>query len=176
MSTDLAAPADAVAASTVPEDAAAPGVDHVTMRLGGGRYGVCAPDVAEVVHVPVVTRLPDSPPWLRGIGNWRGHVLPLVDLRSLLGLAMTPLPSSARVVVVTVDGLEVGLLAEAVSGLAPIAEDCAPPPVAAGSEAAALLRGLADGGAAGPIGVVDTAAVLALAERLPRSRRSAGAG
>lgn len=174
MSTDLAAPVPADATSAVPEDEPAAGVDHVTMRLGGGRYGVCAPDVAEVVHVPVVTRLPDSPPWLRGIGNWRGHVLPLVDLRSLLGLPVTPLPSSARVVVIAVDDLEVGLLVEAVTGLTAIAEDLVPPPVTAGSEAAALLRGLAAGGAAGPIGVVDTAAVLALAERVPRSRRSAG--
>ena len=151
-------------------------VDHVTVRFGGGRYGICAPDVAEVVAVPVMTRLPGAPGWLLGIGNWRGHVLPLVDLRPLLGLTVAPLPSSARAVVLAVDGVEVGLVAEAVTGLSPIPAECAPPPVTVDPTAAELLRGIADGGSGGPIGVIDTAAVLALRDRVPRARRDGRSG
>lgn len=151
-------------------------VDHVTVRFGGGRYGICAPDVAEVVAVPVVTRLPGAPGWLLGIGNWRGHVLPLVDLRPLLGLVVTPLPSSARTVVLAVDGIEVGLLAEAVTGLSPVPQECSPPPATIDAGAAALLRGIADGGASGPLGVIDTTAVLALRDRVPRARRDVQPG
>ncbi len=165
MSVDVA---EAVAETEQVEDL---GVDHVVVRMGGGRYGLCAPDVAEVVPVPAVTRLPGVPTWIVGIANWRGRVLPLVDLRPLIGLAVTPLPSSARVVVLAVDDLEVGVLAEAVAGLAPVALPLPPLPATVRHADTDLLCGLAEGDAAGPLVVVDTAAVLGLRGRLPgRSR------
>ncbi len=153
-------------AVTVADDDA---VDHVIIRLGGGRYGLPAPDIAEVVPVPPLTRLPVALPWLVGVGAWRGHVLPVVDLRPLLALPAGALPSSARAVVVDTAGVEVGILAEAVAGLAPVPARIAPLPPTVTGDAAGLLRGLADGGAAGPIGIIDTAALLALRTRLPSS-------
>jgi purine-binding chemotaxis protein CheW len=155
-----------------PDDGAeAPRVtDHVVVRLGSGRYAVCAPDVAEVISVPALTRIPGAPVWLCGIGNWRGHVLPVIDLRPVLGATASPSPSSARVVVLAVDDVEVGILADAVTGLLPVPDDCEPPPTNVQGPARVLLRGITDGGTAGPVGVVLTAAVIALREQLPRTR------
>jgi purine-binding chemotaxis protein CheW len=142
-----------------------PHVDHVVVRLGSGRYGLCAPDVAEVTPLPGLTRVPGTAAWLCGVGNWRGHVLPVVDLRPLLGIEVTPLPSSARVVVVSVDDVEVGIVAEAVAGLVEVPEDCAPSPVTLTGTAAELVVGLADGGPAGPVAVLATAGLLGLRGR-----------
>jgi purine-binding chemotaxis protein CheW len=151
----------------------APGTDHVVVRLGGGRYGISAPAVAEVIAMPSLTRVPATAGWLCGVGNWRGHVLPVVDLRPLLGLAATPLPSSSRVVVVSVDDVEVGIVAEAVSGLVPVPDVIAPAPVTLTGSAAELVRGLVDDGPAGPVAVLDTAGVLALRGVAGRARTSA---
>jgi purine-binding chemotaxis protein CheW len=142
-----------------------PHVDHVVVRLGGGRYGLSAPDVAEVTPLLGLTRVPATAAWLCGVGNWRGHVLPVVDLRPLLGLPVTPLPSSARVVVVSVDDVEVGIVAEAVAGLVEVPDDCDPAPVTLTGHAAELVVGLADGGPAGPVAVLATSALLALRGR-----------
>ena len=155
------------------DDVEAPRVtDHVVVRLGSGRYAICAPDVAEVIPVPVLTRIPGAPVWLCGIGNWRGHVLPVIDLRPVLGADIVPSPSSARVVVLAVDDVEVGILTDAVTGLLPVPDDCEAPPTNVHGPARDLLRGITDGGAAGPVGVVLTAAVIALREQLPRTRTS----
>ena len=140
-------------------------VDHVVVRLGSGRYGLSAPDVAEVTPMPGLTRVPGTAGWLCGVGNWRGHVLPVVDLRPLLGIAVTPLPSSARVVVVAVDDIEVGIVAEAVAGLIEVPVDCDPAPVTLTGTAADLVVGLADGGPAGPVAVLATSALMALRGR-----------
>ncbi len=142
-----------------------PHVDHVVVRLGAGRYGLSAPDVAEVTPLLGLTRVPGTASWLCGVGNWRGHVLPVVDLRPLLGIPATPLPSSARVVVVSVDDIEVGIVAEAVAGLVEVPEDCDPAPVTLTGPAADLVIGLADGGPAGPVAVLATSALLALRGR-----------
>jgi chemotaxis signal transduction protein len=141
------------------------GVDHVVVRLGGGRYGLAARDVAEVVPVPRVTRLPGAPGWVRGLANWRGHVLPVVDLRALLELPVTPLPSSARLVVVSVDDVEVGVVAEQVSGLVSVPDPCPPAPAGLSAGQIDLVRGLADPGPAGPVAVLGTRELLALGAR-----------
>jgi purine-binding chemotaxis protein CheW len=147
-------------------------VDHVVVRLGSGRYGVRALDVAEVVPVPRITRLPGGPTWVSGVANWRGHVLPVIDLRPVLGVEVLAMPSSARLVVLAVDDLEVGVLAEAVSGLIAVPSPCAPAlSVSVPPAAAHLLVGLADGGPAGPVAVVSTEAVLGLRSLLARPRR-----
>ena len=147
------------------------GTDHVLVRIAGGRYAIAATDVAEVVPLLELTRLPGAPAWLPGIGNWRGHVLPVLDLRPLLDVPVSPSPSSARVVVLSVDEIEIGVLTDAVTGLAPVPDECPAPPVTVGQDAVLLLRGLAPGDGAGPIAVLDTAALLGLQERLPRQRR-----
>ena len=139
----------------------------MVVRLGGGRYGVSAPDVAEVVPLPRLTRLPGTPDWVLGVANWRGHVLPLVDLRPLLQATVVPLPSSARVVVsrsrtwrwVSCGGGD---------GLVEVPDQLDATPVTLVGDAADLVSGLTDGGPGGPVAVLRTDAVLRLRSRLGR--------
>jgi len=154
-------------------DGGAP-VGGVLLRLGHSRFSVPMADVAEVTGLPRVTRLPGAPPWLLGVANWRGRMLPVLDLRPLLGVAVTPLASSARLVVVadTLTGATTaGVVAEAVPGVNDLDGDLAPPPATMAPDAARLVAGqLAD--ARGPIAVLDAAAVLELRERVDRRRRA----
>lgn len=68
---------------------------HSTPWLGVafrvGEYQLVAPlgDIAEVLAMPNFTSLPLSQPWLMGIANLRGRLLPITDLRVYLGLAST---------------------------------------------------------------------------------------
>jgi purine-binding chemotaxis protein CheW len=146
--------------------------EAVVVRLGGGRYAVPMADVAEVVPVPVVTRVPGAPGWLTGVVNWRGRVLAVVDLRPLVGAELSPLPSSARLVVLSDDTTEAAILVEAVTGLLR-AGTAGPEPVPAtvAPSAAELVSGLVDDG--GPISLLDVAAVLRLRSTLPSTRRGA---
>ncbi|MDQ1617621.1 MAG: hypothetical protein QOE19_190 [Actinomycetota bacterium] len=164
------APAPAPAA----EELAASG--GVLLRLGGSRFVVDMADVAEVAALPSATRLPGAPPWLAGVANWRGRVLPLLDVRSLVGAPVTPLASSARLVVIAGGGqggqseLTAGLVAEAVPGVYDGALDVlAAPPATLPAQAAQVVRGqVAD--ALGPIAVLDVAALLRLRELVDRRR------
>jgi purine-binding chemotaxis protein CheW len=143
----------------------------VIVRFGSQRYAVAMSSVAEVVPVPHTSRVPGCPRWLAGVVNWRGRVLPVVDPRSLLGVELTPLPSSARLLVLSVDGVEAGLIGEAVAGLLEAGEhDPEPPPATAAAQTAALVTGVVTD-AAGPISLLDAAAVLRLRADLPSVRR-----
>jgi chemotaxis signal transduction protein len=156
---------------TEPGEAVEAVPDAIVVRLGVARYAVAMADVAEVVPVPTVTRVPGMPSWLAGVVNWRGHVLPLLDLRPVLGEPSSPLPSSARVVVLTRDGIEAGLVVELITGLlTPSEEQPLPAPSTASSDAVDLVVGVVDAG--GPVSLLDAGAVLELRRSLPTTRRA----
>ena len=163
---------------TDPFTAAPPGAaadtaaDAIVARLGAGRFAIDLADVAEVGRVPVITRIPGVPDWLTGLTNWRGRILPVLDLRHLLGADPGTGTGTARLVVVTTDGAAVGLLVDAVEGTTPIGTGLAPVPSVLPAAGAELLRGQVPR-EDGPIAVLDVEALARLRESLPRGRRSA---
>lgn len=143
----------------------------VVVRFGGSRYVVAMSSVAEVVPLPTISRVPGCPRWLTGVANWRGRVLAVVDPRSLLGAETIPLPSSARLLVLSLDGVEAGMVVEAVAGLMEAGDtDPEPAPPTAAASAAALVIGVVCD-EAGPLSLLDAQAVLRLRTELPSARR-----
>lgn len=146
--------------------------DAIVARLGAGRFAVDLDRVAEVGRVPVITRIPGVPTWLAGLANWRGRILPILDLRTLLGADAFAAPATARVVVVTIESAVVGLLVDAVDGTTTVGGDLAPFPAVLPGAGADLVRGQVPR-EDGPVAVLDVEAVMRLREALPRGRRSA---
>jgi purine-binding chemotaxis protein CheW len=152
--------------------AAPEGDEAVVVRLGSGRFAAPLDAVAEVGRVPSVTRIPGAPAWLAGVANWRGRLLPVLDLRSLLGADATTLGRSARLVVLSADGVSAGIIVDAVDGTGALESAVDEFPAALADRGSSLLCGQVPA-AEGPIAVLDPRAVLRLREELPRARRSA---
>lgn len=153
------------------ETATATADDAIVVWLGSGRFAVDLASVAEVGRVPAVTRVPGLPAWLAGVANWRGRILPVLDLRSLLGAEPADLDNRARLLVLAEDPVAVGLLVEAVEGTTDL-PDVAAFPVASAPGGSHLLSGQVPR-EDGPIAVLDVGAVMRLREGLPRGRRTA---
>ena len=120
-------------------------IDVLLLRLASELYGVPSASVREVVRYRAYTPVPGSPPSLPGILSQRGTVLPVVELRPLLGLAMMPVTRSARLVIVTHQEIDMALLVEAVLDLAALPADTLQPlPAALDPARARFLRGIAD--------------------------------
>lgn len=79
----------APALGLVPSDPQEPQQQFLSCSLGGGTH-VLLPVIhlVEVLNFPLdqVTPIPHLPPWVRGVYNWRGEVLWVVDLGQLIGL------------------------------------------------------------------------------------------
>ena len=97
-------------------------LSFLTLRVDDRRYALRAADVAEIVRVPAMTRVPQSPGALLGIANLRGSVLPVASLRGLLGLEEAGMRATARAIVLDV-GTRVAVVADAVDALVTIAPD-----------------------------------------------------
>jgi twitching motility protein PilI len=63
-----------------------------------------------------VTRVPGAKPWIRGLANVRGQLLPLVDLRAFLGGGVTNIGRGSRVLVANHREVPAGLLVDEVQG------------------------------------------------------------
>lgn len=73
---------------------------QIIVRLAGVSYAVPLSSIQEVEHVPAITPVPFSTPWVRGVVNLRGTVLTLVDLCALLDLGAWQAGRDARMLIV----------------------------------------------------------------------------
>ena len=90
----------------------------LTFVLDGETFALPIDRVREVVEFRGLTRVPRARPYVRGLLNLRGNVVPVVDLRSKLGMGETPSTVDTCVIVVELElgarHLIVGALADAV--------------------------------------------------------------
>ena len=97
-------------------------LQFLTLRIGERHYALRAADVAEVMRVPAMTRVPQSPAALLGLANLRGAVLPVASLRGLLGMDEKRAGSSTRAIVLK-GASPVALVVDAVESLMAISQD-----------------------------------------------------
>lgn len=89
----------------------------VGFRIGEEQFVASREQVREVLMLPEsMTRVPGSKRWLLGIANLRGHLLPLVDVKLLLGSGRTTLRRNTRVISVNHREVPAGLVVDEVIG------------------------------------------------------------
>jgi len=98
------------------------GRELVSFRAGEQEYCVDIISVREIRGWTACTTLPQSPPYVCGVINLRGAVLPIIDFNARLGQKPTE-PSARHVIIVTHIGARlVGLLVDAVSDILTVAD------------------------------------------------------
>ena len=103
------------------------GRELVSFRAGDQEYCVDIIAVREIRGWTACTTLPQSPPYVCGVINLRGAVLPIIDFNARLGRGATE-PSARNVIIVTHIGARlVGLLVDAVSGILTAADGAIQP-------------------------------------------------
>jgi len=85
-------------------------------RLGERWLVAPREEVREVIALPTLTRVPGSRPWLLGLANVRGGLLPVCDVHRLLGEEHHTLARNCRVLVYNSDRVPAGFLVDEVSG------------------------------------------------------------
>ena len=89
----------------------------IGFRLGPVRLVAPLEEVKEVLTYPAMSRVPGTKPWVKGIANVRGNLLPVMDLKGFLGAEASEVGPRSRILVVNHDGVFAGLLVDDVFGL-----------------------------------------------------------
>ncbi|SEO93037.1 chemotaxis protein CheW [Aquisalimonas asiatica] len=89
----------------------------VGFRLGGQRFASPMAEVAELLKYPELAPVPRTRPWVRGMANVRGTLLPIMDLNGFMGEHNSSLTRLSRVLVIPIENAYTGLLVDEVFGL-----------------------------------------------------------
>jgi purine-binding chemotaxis protein CheW len=111
----------------------------IGFRLGEEEFGVDIFAVKEIIRMPQMTRVPNAPPFVVGVINMRGKVIPVIDLCLRFGLPLSDIEGGDRkIVVIEHETKTVGFLVDAVSEVATLSrnETEPPPPMVSGIESA----------------------------------------
>lgn len=104
----------------VPSGASEVQSDKFLIFLSDGlRFGVDATYVVEIITNHAVTHLPMLPEYVSGIINLRGQIIPIIDIRLRLG---KELRKDCIIIVLDVEGTQVGILVDTVAQMVDIAK------------------------------------------------------
>ncbi len=103
-------------------------IQLVSFLLDEVEYGVDILCVHEILRYPEITRLPNTPIFIKGVINLRGNVIPVVDMRVRFGFAETGVTDLTRIIVVESEGKQVGLLVDNVYQVVRLPKDNIDPP------------------------------------------------
>ncbi|MDR0518783.1 MAG: chemotaxis protein CheW [Clostridiales Family XIII bacterium] len=96
---------------------------YLTFTLAGSTYGVAIRYVIEIVGVGRITKVPNTPAFIKGITNLRGKIIPLVDVRLKFGRPEIPYTERTCVIVADVGGVDVGLIVDRVDDVIAIPDE-----------------------------------------------------
>ena len=101
----------------LPEQLDAPGLWRgVAYRIGAHRLASGFDEVVEILSMPALTPVPGSQPWMLGVANVRGNLLPVVDLKQFLEGERTVLHEGQRVLIVRQPGGDVAVTIDELYG------------------------------------------------------------
>src|SRR3569833_3361094 len=89
---------------------AADGNQSLTFSIGNEEYGIDILKVQEIKGFVPTTRIPNSPPYVTGVLNLRGTIVPIVDLRRKFNIETIDYDMFSAFIVVVVSGRAMGVL------------------------------------------------------------------
>ena len=110
------------------------GGKFLTFFLAGEEYGLEILKVFEIIGMLPITRVPRTPSCIRGVINLRGKVIPIVDLREKFGMPAAGDAAETCIIVVQVQGVQIGVVVDRVSEVAHIAASEIEPPPSFGAD------------------------------------------
>ena len=115
----------------------------VSFRLAEETFGVEITKVREIILMCEITRVPQTPHYVKGLINLRSTVIPVIDLRALFGLPEAEQSADSRIMVLQVGNKTVGIVVDGVDEVLRISQDqISPPPPTIASLGNEYLNGL----------------------------------
>ena len=91
------------------------GREYLAFTLGQEEYGIDILKVQEIRGYDAVTRIANAPPFMKGVINLRGTIVPIVDMRIKFNLGASTYDQFTVVIVLNIGGRVVGMVVDSVS-------------------------------------------------------------
>ncbi|MGD8189367.1 chemotaxis protein CheW [Brevibacillus ginsengisoli] len=85
---------------------------EVIFRIDHEEYSISVMEVVSIERAQAITSVPRQNPYVEGVINLRGNVIPVVDLKQILNGNSTVMTDATRFIVVNIEGKDVGFIVE----------------------------------------------------------------
>jgi purine-binding chemotaxis protein CheW len=87
----------------------------VVFKLGDEKYGVDIVRVGTISEYQGITKVPDAPIYVEGMINLRGDIIPVINLKKRFKIPETKLNSDTRIIIYSIEGVDIGFLVDEAS-------------------------------------------------------------
>jgi purine-binding chemotaxis protein CheW len=144
----------------------------VTLGIEADRFAIPVTAVREILDMQALFRLPEAPPHVAGLADVRGRAVPVIDLRTRLGLPPQDTTEHTRILVLDVGTLTIGLIADRVFEVTAIPHDALDPaPDLGQSWKARYIQNVAKRADGGLLMLLDVSAVVNAAPKTLEASR-----
>ncbi len=95
---------------------------YLTFLAGGQHYAVTSRNVLEIIRLQPVTYMPGLPPFIRGVINLRGKIIPVIDMRMMFHIENPEYDSLTSIIVSQTGEYVVGFIVDTVKSVVDINE------------------------------------------------------
>lgn len=95
---------------------------YIVFTLEKQEYGINISYTQEIIRIPQITNIPNMPDFIEGVINLRGKVIPVIDPKKKFGLAQTERSSDHRLLILDLEGINIGIIVDDVSEVVVINE------------------------------------------------------
>lgn len=100
---------------------------YIGFKLNDSEFTLPILKVREIINTPVITRLPQSPHYVRGVINLRGRIIPVLDLKELVSMSGAE-GGGAKIIVITKGNMVFGILVDEITSVINIDDASIEPP------------------------------------------------
>ncbi len=116
----------------------------IIFELMDKEYAIEVDVVQSIERVISITRVPKTPSYVKGVINLRGVVTPIVDLRERFGLTPTDMNERTRIIIVSLEDYDVGLIVDSANDVIDIpVGSIEPQPEVVGTVESEFIAGVA---------------------------------
>ncbi|GIP38377.1 chemotaxis protein CheW [Paenibacillus sp. J31TS4] len=114
---------------------------YIECGIGDEKYGIPIQDIHEIIKMQEITRIPNVMPYVKGVINLRGKIVPVVSLRHIFRLSEEEYSKTTRIIVIHHQEDTVGIIVDRVNKVTTFS-DIQPPPDRVGGVSGSFLVGI----------------------------------
>src|SRR5690625_4971286 len=84
----------------------------IVFQLKNQQYGVDIQQIRSIEKLQNITQVPNTSDFIKGVINLRGEVIAIIDLRERLNISVTDITDQTRILIVSVNGVQIGLIVD----------------------------------------------------------------
>jgi CheW-like domain. len=96
---------------------------YVVFQIGDQEFGVDIHKVSIIEKYMNITRVPNTPDYIKGVVNLRGEIIPVMDLRTKFGLPEKVPDEETRIIMLKINDITLGVIVDSVAEVVDFTEE-----------------------------------------------------